>query len=253
MKFLFVLIVSFFFILSISRAQEIEVNIKEVIEVEASSIDYNSTITDGKPFKVNIELFNPGSVGYNSRIRLDILDQDNLVFTGWSDEKNFFPGNWKIYDLYWHPLNFEGNLKASIRIYFANEIKKIKPIKFEVKSTEKSSESVFEILDFRTYDEEIEVLVKTNKTVENIVFIPSDYSTGWIFEQTKINKLDSGSLKIINLKYEPSLWKPDDVTISIFTEDGNYYTSQSFSLKRETFFWRHVHKIINGLRVFLKF
>ena len=253
MKFLPILIVSFLLILSISRAQEVDVNIKEVIEVEATKVDYNSTVTDGKPFKVNTGLFNPGSIEYKARVRLDIFDQDKLVFTGWSDERHFFPGNQKIYDLYWYPLNSEGNFKASIRIYYANEIKKIKPIKFEVIPIKQTPENVFEILDFRTYDEEVEFLLKTNKTLGNIVIVPSYYPISWVFEQDKIGELESGSIKIVNLKYEPSLWKESDVTVSIFTEDGEYYTSQSFSLKRETFFWKHIYRIINGLRVFFKF
>lgn len=253
MKFLFVLIVSFFLILSISKAQLIDVNIKEIIEVEATSIDYNSTITDGKPFKVNIKLFNPGSVGYKARIRLDIFDQDNLIFTSWGEEEYFYPGNQKIYDLYWYPLNLEGKFKASVKIYYANEIKKIKPIKFEVEPVETPPENVFEILDFRTYDDEVEFLIKSNRTVENIVFIPSDYPTTWIFEQAKISKLEDGNVEIINLKYEPSLWKQDDITMNIFTENGKYYTSKPFTLERETFFWKHVYRMIYGLRVFLKF
>ncbi len=253
MKFLFVLLVSFFLILSVSKAQMVDVNIKEIIEVEATRIDYNSTITDGKPFKVDIELFNSGSVEYKTRIRLDILDQDNLIFTGWSDERYFSPGNQKIYNLYWYPLNVEGEFKASVRIYYANEIKKTRPIKFEIKPGEKTPENVFEILDFRTYDDEIEFLVKSNTTTENIVFIPSDYPATWIFEQTKINKLDNDNIEIINLKYEPSLWKRTNMTINIFTEDGNYYSSESFALERETFFWRYVYKMIYGLRVFFKF
>ena len=119
MKFLFVLIVSFFLMFSLSKAQVVDVTIKEVVEINITNIDYNSTITDGKPFKVNIELFNPGSVGYTARIRLDIFDQDDLIFTGWSDEKHFFPGNRGVYDLYWYPSGLEGKFKASIRIYFA--------------------------------------------------------------------------------------------------------------------------------------
>jgi len=253
MKFLLILIVLFFLIINISKSQVIDVNIKEVIEVEATRIDYNSTITDGKPFKVNIELFNPGSTGYNARIRLDIFDKDNLIFTGWSDEKQFFPGNRKIYDLYWYPSNVKGKFKASIEIYFANEINKIKPINFEVKPSEKLPENIFEIIDFRTYDDEVVFLVKTNKTVENIIFMPSNFPTGWIFEQAKINELENDSIKIINLKYEPSLWKENSITINIFTEDGKYYTSKSFTLKRENSFWKHIYGIINSLRVFFKF
>ena len=67
-------------ILSILKAQQIDVNIKEVLEIEDTSIDYNTTITDGRPFKVNMELYNSGSVGYNARVRLDIFDKKRLIF-----------------------------------------------------------------------------------------------------------------------------------------------------------------------------
>jgi hypothetical protein len=253
MKFLIILIVSFFLILSISNSQLVGVNIKELIRVEATKIDYNSTINDGKPFKVNIELFNSGSTGYEARTKLDIFDKDNLIFSGWSYEKDFFPGNRKFYELYWYPANVSGKFKASIAIYFANEINKSKQINFEVKTTKKSPENIFEILNFRTYDDEVVFLLRANKTVENIIFVPSNYPSGWIFEQNKINKLGNGEIKIINLKYEPTLWKESDVTISIFTEDGKYYTSKSFTLKRETSFCRYIQGIINDFRVFFKF
>jgi hypothetical protein len=185
--------------LSVLKAQTIDVNIKEVTRVEATTLNYNSTISDGKPFKLNIELFNSGSTGYKARIRLDIFDKDNLIFTGWSDERQFFPGNRETYDLYWYPPNIKGKFKASIEVYFAHEINKIKQINFDVKSSSKSQENIFDILDFKTYDDEIVILVKSNKTVENIVFMPSNYVNNWIFEQKKINKLENGKLKIINL------------------------------------------------------
>jgi len=250
MKILFILIITFLLMISISKSQVVDVNIKEVTRVETTNIDYNSTVTDGKPFKMNVELFNSGSVGYKARIRLDISDKDNLIFTGWSDERNFVPGTREIYDLYWYPSNFKGKFKASIRVYFANEINKIKEINFEVKTSNKSQENIFEILDFRTYDDEVVFLLKTNKTVENIIITPSNYTSGWVFEQSKIDKLNSGNIKIIDLKYEPTLWKEGDVSFKIFTEDGKYYTSKSFTLKKETSFWKHIYGIINSLRVF---
>jgi hypothetical protein len=253
MKFLFALSISFILILGISCAQVVDISIAEVIEIEIKDIDYSSTITDGKPFNVKVELYNSGSIGYKARIRLDIFDHDDLVFTGWGDEKHFVPGNQKIYDLYWYPSDLEGEFKTSIWVYYANEIKKIKPIKFQVKPTEETPGDILRILNFRTYDEEIEFLLKGNKSLENIIIVPSNYPTGWIFEQTKIDKLESGSIEIVNLKYEPSLWKSSDVTINVFTEDGKYYTSKSFSLERETNFWMNFYKMINTLRTLINF
>jgi len=229
------------------------VDIKEVVDVEATTIDFDPTIQDGKPFKVKVELQNTGSIGYKARVRLDILDQDNLIFTGWGDEKYFFPGNQKIYDLYWYPLNIEGELKALIIIYYANEMKKVKLVKFEVEASEKSPENIFEILDFRTYDDEVEFLLKTNKTVENVIIIPFGYPTGWIFEQVKVDELESGSVKIVNLKYDPSLWKETSVMFNMISEDGKYHASESFTMKRENSFWSNVYKIIHNLRVILNF
>jgi hypothetical protein len=236
------------------KAQTVDVNIKELTRVNATNINYNSSITDGKPLKLDIELFNSGSTGYKARIKFDIFDKDsNSIFTGWSDEKDFFPGYRKFYDLYWHPSNVKGKFKASIAVYFANEINKIKQINFEIKPSSKPPESIFEILDFRTYEDEVIFLVRTNKTVENVIFMPSNYPSGWVFEQNKIDKMENDNIKIIDLKYGPTLWKESDVTINIFTEDGKYYTSKSFSLKRETSFWKEFYGIVNTFRVLFKF
>ncbi len=253
MKFLLILLFSFLLMFNISKSQSVDINIKEVTRFETEKINYNSTITDGKPFKINLELLNSGSVGYKARIRLDIFDKNNLIFTGWSDEKQLFPGDLKTYDLYWYSLNVKGRFKALAKIYFANNITKIKEINFEVKPSSKSNENIFEIFNFRTYEDEVIFLAKSNKTVENIIFMPSNYPSDWIFEQNNVDKFENGDIKVIHIKYEPSLWRQSDVKINIFTEDGKYYTSKTFTLTKENSFWKHINGIINDLRVFLKF
>ena len=85
-----------------------------------------------------------------------------------------------------------------------------------------------------------------------MIIIPSGYPTGWILEQVKIDELDSGDVRIVNLKYEPSLWKETNVMINIISEDGKYHASELFRMKKETAFWKNVYKVINNLRVLLK-
>lgn len=251
MKILIISVILFFLVLSFSQAQIIDVNIKKVVDIEMNGIDFNSTIKNGKPFKINTEFYNTGSVDYKARVRLNILDEDKLIFTGWAAEKYFFPGNRKIYELYWYPLNTKKNLQAVVMVYYANETKKVKTIKFEVEPSKETPENIFKIVNFRTYEDEVEFLLKTNETVKNVIIVPSSYPVDWIFEQVKMDELKSGSVNLIKLKYQPSEWEEINVTINIFSEDGKYYTNQSFIMKRETALWHSIYTMVNNLRAFL--
>jgi hypothetical protein len=68
--------------------------------------------------------------------------------------------------------------------------------------------------------------------LENVVIIPSNYPQGWIFTQKRVNELKNE--EIIELEYEPTIWKPTEVVIHAFTEDGEQYASKSFFMERQT-------------------
>ena len=231
-KFFFLI---FFILLSLpyfSYAQEVKVGVKEILESEITSFKYNSLLESGEPFKVSFELFNSGSIGYRARVRLDILNQTNLYYTGWSEEKSLWPGSSGYFEVHWYPVNITGDLEARVMIYYANDIKELKPIKFKIVGIG-TPEKDIEITGFKTYEDRIVVGLKSNKELEDIIIVPSGYLYGWIFEQSKIDKISKDEEKKVELKYEPTIWKETEVMIHVFTEDGKYYTSKSFLMKIE--------------------
>ena len=226
--FLISTILIFLLIVSLSSTQKISVNVGEVLRAEVSDIEYNSSV-DGI-FKIRFQLYNSGSTGYKARARLDVFNDSELVFTGWSEEKSFIPGTRETFSLYWLPPQ-KGRFLAKLRVYYADEIEKIRTIRVEVKNVSSLLKN-FEITDLKTYSDEIKFKLKSNKSLKNVLIIPSDYPLGWVFEQKRIEKIDKDEIKDITLGYKPSLWKPSGITLKIVTEDGKYASSEHFSLKR---------------------
>ena len=245
MKFFLIIVLTLFLLMfSLSLAQKITVKIGEVLSIEASDFEYDSLIDKGI-FKVSFELYNTGSTGYKARARLDVFNGSKLIFSGWSEEKSFTPSTRKSFTLYWCPSK-KGKFNAEIRIYYANEIKTVKKIKFEVKNVTPYSD-VFEIKNLKTFSDEIRFALRSKKSLKDVLVIPSDYPLGWIFEQKKIDDLIKNEEKEVSIKYEPSLWKNTTLTLNVLTSDGKYLTSKSFKLERVSFLEEFFHRLFKLL------
>ncbi len=142
-----------------------------------------------------------------------------------------------------------GNFTGKIRIYYANEIKELEPIKFKILGDIIHKKNV-RITDLQTYEDRIEVSLRGNQDLKNIIIIPSGFPTGWIFEQSKIDSINKNEEKKIELKYEPTIWKPTEVTIHVFTEDGRQYTSKSFLMEKEKPTFNFISYFIKIFRIF---
>jgi hypothetical protein len=242
MKLLLFLIITIIFLPIIVNSQEVKVNIKGTLDIEALNLKYNPLIENGEPLKVSFELFNSGSIDYKARVRLDILKQNNLLQTVWSNEEDFVPGATHHFDIY-YPVNLVGNFNAELKIYFANEIKDLKSFNFQVKKIT-LPDRAFDIKNLNTYEKEIVFNIISNKTFEKILIVPTNCPIGWICEQTKIEKINENELNKIKLYYIPSLWKESDININIFTEDGKYITTKTFTLKRVGILRQFLHDFL---------
>ena len=240
-------IISLFFLIPIVTAQILHVDIDEILNVEISAISYPK-ITNNV-FKVTAEIFNTGSAGYNSRLRLDVFNQSYLLYTGWGSEEPLLPGIRTISDIYLYEPNTTGKFTGRLRIYYANEINETE-IDFEVKDLP-LTQDIFEISDFRVYDDYIKFSLRSPKTVNNVIALVSDYPMGWIFEQTKIEKLDQGDKISVTIPYQPSLWSESEIKLSIVTEDAEHYSNKSFTLVKEKGMWIYINQFLDGIRVLL--
>lgn len=233
--------------LSLVSAQEVRVGVVEVIDGRITAVSYDSNVEG--VFKVTLEFFNVGSVGYGSRARLDVYNGTRLLFTGWSQEKSLNPGERKIFTIYWYP-RLKGEFTGRIRVYYGNEIKNFDGMKILVKDVTLPKQAV-EIMKVNTFEDEIEILVRSNETLSDVILIPSNYPLGWMFEQKRLEKLEKDRIKKVTIEYEPSLWMPRSVTLNFVTEDGSYFTSKSVQLKKESGFMEIFHRFLNTLRVLL--
>lgn len=249
MKKLIPVLIFLFLLPCLSNAQKIGVGITETINFDVLVFNYTSSIKIGEPFRVGFELHNTGSVGYKARVRLNVLNGSKILYTGWSQEESFIPGERHYFEIY-YPVAMIGKFEARVRLYLANEIEEIKTVNFNVQGLGKQ-EDVVEIRDFETYTGEVQFILKSNETLKNVLVIPSDYPLGWIFEQRKIENLEKGYLKIVILPYEETLWKPSNVKIEILTEDGKYRTVKIFNLKKVDFIREFLHKLSSFLRDYL--
>jgi hypothetical protein len=232
---------------SLAYAQIISVGIAEVLKIEILGLEYNSVIESGEPLKVSFELSNIGSIGFRARARLDIFNQSNLLESVWSSEEDFPPSKGYRFNLY-YPINSEGKFKARVRIYYANEIEEIKSFDFRVKKII-TPEKVFEITSFTTYEKEIEFILKSNRTLENILIVPF-CPRAWVCEQKKLGSIKANETTKVTLFYEPSLWRESSIKINVFTEDGKYATTENFTMRRVGFLRQFIHDFSKFFRYF---
>ena len=225
------------------KAQMIEIGIQEVLQGNISALLYNQT---SHLVHFQVEFFNSGSVDYKARARIDIFKGSRLLYTGWSDEREFWPGARESFDLFWYPSNLSGDFKARIRIYYAGEIAE-RVINFSIQQLPKP-QSIFQMLDFRTYDEWVKLSIRSQKSVEGVVLIPSGFPRGWVFEQAKLKGLEEGKRKTAYIKYEPAIWRPVEVKIYAISQDGKFVSFQTFKLEREKGLLKYVRFFLDYLK-----
>jgi hypothetical protein len=246
MKLAYFLVMFIFFLPVLILAQLVKVGIKMNLKGEMSAFFYN---TSNGILEVNLEFFNSGSVAYKARARLSIINSTDILFDGWSDEKTLMPGERKVFEIYYYtPETFE-DLTARIRVYYGKELVEHK-FKLRIEN-EQTPEGIFEIKNFRTYDDYLRFEIKTNKSVENVLIIPEKYMMGWIFKQEKIESLHPNKNTEIILPYKTEVWIPHEIVLGIVTKDGKYYSSYSFKLEKERGLWKFIHYITDKLSVLL--
>ncbi|MEM5879516.1 MAG: hypothetical protein QXU74_03430, partial [Candidatus Aenigmatarchaeota archaeon] len=85
------------FFFSFAKATIIEVEIPKSLEGNLSSFSYDSS---KDIMKFQFEFYNTGSTAYKTRIRLDLINNSKIVFTGWSNEKILMPGDRNNFEVY---------------------------------------------------------------------------------------------------------------------------------------------------------
>jgi len=238
-------LLAFLFLLTlipVANAVIIEVKIPKVLRGEISSFYYNIS---GNLMTFKVEFYNSGSIGYKSRVRIDVFNDSQQIFTAWSEERKFVPGDRKIFELFWFT-NLTGNFSGRIRAYFANEIVE-KEFKLE-KSFAYPAEKAFSISNFRTYENAVVFDLKSEKYAGNVVIVPENIPLGWIFQQKRL-EIRENEVKTVAISYKPAIWSEENLTLSIASLDGKYFTQEEVRLKKESGFLGFIHYFIDVLKL----
>jgi len=155
MKLTIFALIVFLLILVLTSASVLKVGIKRELEGNITAIFSESK---NGVLRLNLEFFNTGSIAYKARARLDVLNSSEVIFTGWSKEETVMPGEAKNFEVFYYSEKTE-NLTSRIRVYYANEIME-KWLNFSLEN-KKTPENVFQVKNFRVYDDYIRFEVKS--------------------------------------------------------------------------------------------
>jgi hypothetical protein len=238
------ILICFLFLIGVAYSAVVEVGIAETLEGNISSLNFD---VSSNVAKFSIEFYNTGSVPYKARIKTEIFNNSDMVFSGWGQEMDFMSGEKKISDIYWYANNI-GDYFAKLKVYFGNDVKEYRKFGFSV-SNFVEAEDVFKIKDLRTYDNYIVFDVQSREDVENVIVIPNNYTPGWIFEQEEIGNMSGNSSKFVLVNYYPTIWKPSNVSLSIVSSDGRYYTEERVEIRKNEGLIGLVYYILDSLRI----
>src|SRR4030042_3575856 len=144
--FIIIFLASFMLLVNCANSSVIEVGMSKDLKCNISSFSYDHKLN---MIKFDVEVYNTGTVGYLSRVKVDVFDKTVDIFTGWGMKNTLMPGDRKNSEIYWYS-NSTGNFTARVRIYYEDEILE-KEFDIE-KNTSSVSDSIFEIKNFRVYD-----------------------------------------------------------------------------------------------------
>ena len=229
---------------NIASAAVLEVGVKENLETELISLTFDNSSNE---VKFSTEFYNTGSVPYKARIKNEVFNGEELVFSGWSQEEDMMPGDKKTFSMYWYA-GSAGDYSSKIKVYFGDEIKEYKKVDVLVMNYVEP-EDVFEVSNFRTYDDYALFDVTSRVDAENVVVVPNDYIPGWIFEQAEIGNISQNSSKLAVIKYKPSLWVPSNISLEIMSDNGKYYSEKTAEMKKEEGLAGLFYYVVDSLRI----
>ena len=243
MKTLLIIFVFFLLFSTLVLSTTLDVGVSEDVSIKI--INENLNISNNV-VKFSTEFYNIGSVGYKGRARLFVYNGTNLISDGWSEEKSLMPGEKKTFDIYWYA-KYSGNYEYVLRMYYGNEILENDKKELKINETHKP-EDIFEITNYRTYDDHIIFDLKSKEDARDIVIIPYRYVTGWIFEQKAIPNMEKDSVKAVSLNYIPLIWAPANLTLAVASDNGKYYSESNIRMDKLSGLIGLIYSIYDRLR-----
>jgi len=226
------------------KSTAINVSIPGVLKGEVNLVFLNTTNTSGR-IKTKLEFDNIGSIPFKSRLRSEIFDSENLVYTFWSDEKIINPSEKKVFTVQSY-INRTGDFLSELRIYYGGEILDYGNVSFKIENIG-SPKDIFKISRVRASEDYIKFDLESKEEVKDVIVFFSGFPKSWIVEQSKVKSLKRGNKIPIKVNYDPVPWSNIKLRIHIFSEDGKFYSEREVELKKQTIVQRWYNNILDLL------
>ncbi len=217
---------------SLALAPRIDVVIKGNIGGSVEYFEMESEVNSVQEFL--LQWYNSESVSCKSRMEFEIYSGE-YVESVWSESRDMLPGVSDSFRAYWVPAE-PGNYSVKIVVHHCQDEIESGMMNFSVNSVPEPEESI----NMRMENEpgrKIKVYLESEKDLENVLVVPSDYPMGWIFSGVKTD-LKDGEEKALEMGYEASVWREELVTLQALTSNGLYSSEKTrFLLKEEISFW----------------
>ncbi len=223
-------------------ASEVDVEVSSTVNGSFMVSDFQQI---GSFFYIKVGAHNTGSEAYGARVRADVVNGRNIIFTGWSQEKPVAPGEKKSFTVFGYRLP-ASNQELMIRIYHGNEIAGIGPIGLN-SSVPAARGEAFSIENFRTYDDYMRFDLHSNRSLHDIAVFPRGFPGSWIIGQASINSMEANGITEVRLPYETGFFQKRDITIVMATRDGMVYQEQNVSIEREEGIMMYIHLLMDFL------
>lgn len=185
-----------------------------------------------EPQVILTNIYNVGSTGCVVKVRVDFYKSSKHLKTTWSEIEAMEPGATFLFHNYWIP-DEEGNITAKTKIYQCYEVFTRDEITFKVGNKSIQLTEDVGVVESENTRNKINLTIVSNKTLEDVLIIPSEYPLGWIVEHGRINKIAAGEEKTITIEYEASTWHEEKIKFDILTIDGSEHTQYIMQLEKE--------------------
>jgi hypothetical protein len=210
-----------------ASALDIGIGINE--EIKGNLFDMK--ITAGPPQKHILLWANTGSVDCQSRARVEIYNtQDQRVFTAWSHLERLSPSQEAEFRLY---SNLPpGQYTLRIRVYHCNEVFDQNPVNLTITREPEHAGSI-DFVSYSVREGFLDVSVRSSHDLENVAIVPEGFPAGWVFSQGFIESLRAGEAMTATIPLEPSVWIDRKVTLSAFSENGEYHSQKEIVIRKQ--------------------
>ncbi|MDI6806420.1 MAG: hypothetical protein QMD14_01225 [Candidatus Aenigmarchaeota archaeon] len=214
---------------------------------------YFINVTLGPVQSFYIAWENSGSVDCDVLPRIIFLNSSNIsVFTAWIKEGALAPGDES--DWIFYSVLLPGNYTMFIKVLYCKELYEFGPYSVEVKNYTEPIRGILEIVANETHENYVELTLKANETLRDIVVTPVGYPVAWTFTQARVDKIEAGKEVKVKLFYKPTIWRETTVRVKAITMDGKYEVEKEiFLVKRMALYEKIMNFLISITKHFRQF